>query len=458
MEATIPNIADVIQPSGEEIQAWFRQRTIDMACPYIYPPTSRYADTSFEEIFASGLSVIEPYALYVHIPFCIYRCEFCNFALDVLADASYTIDQYLSAISEQAQRIRESAGTQIRLSSLHVGGGTPTILNARQLDRFLQILRDNFVLDDAAEFCVEVTPDTVAKSGSGKLRQMAAAGVNRVSIGAQTFDDGVLQALNRLHSSETVVEAVEAVRDACIPRVNLDLMYGLPNLTDEGWIRSLDIGCQLSPESVTVYELRIPPRSDSLTALANDRNKPIAHEYLIAHDLLESKGLIRSMPNQFVRGRGNVQRHYVDVRERLTQVLAIGVSAMGFVNSYAFKGSPTLNSYMERYSEQNEFACRGFELTREEQMRRAMVLGLKSPNGVSLSRFVELFGSDVSAVFGKEIEELTALGLIESDREYLSTNRLGSAFVDQIAATFFHNVDLASVKQHETSHLKVYWH
>ena len=427
-----------------------------MACPYIYPPVSRYADLDASVLYGGVLDFAAPPALYLHIPFCIYRCHFCNFALDVLKHASASVDDYLAALELELARNTQAFGGRTSVCSIHIGGGTPSVLNAAQLRALFALLRKHFILQPGGEFCMEVTPDTVRDRGSDKLRVLSDAGINRISIGAQVMDDAMLLSLNRRHTASMVDDALDAARTAGIARANIDLMYALPGLTLDGWAESLSRTADARPDSISIYQLRIPPHS-SLTEVAQDRHDDVLLQQAMAILAMHDAGYVRSMPNQFVLDESMRQAHYVDVREQLRPLLAAGVSAIGFLNDFVFQGPLSLAEYMIQ-SRSEGVRYRGVRLSDPEQMARAAILGLKSPRGVSLRRFSGRFGGSFDDVFGDIVEFLSANGLIERCDDYLRTTDVGSMFVDRIASLFFPRADIAHVQERETAHLGVYWH
>lgn len=439
-------------------ERWLAERTLEMHCPYIYPPTSRYEPLMQGMIYSPDVDWDEhPPALYVHIPYCIYRCSFCNFALDVLRDASAPVDQYLTQLEREVRQVLDRCGRdKVSVSSIHIGGGTPSALSPGQMEKLFEMLGRYFALVEGGEFCVEVNPDTVRQKNLHKLDLMRAAGVTRISLGVQSMDDDILRQLGRLHSTEMVEQAISAIRAVGINSINIDLMYALPYLTPERWAYTLERAIEIAPDAMTMYELRISPQSplnETAPARAGNRN----HQRAMGMLALQEAGYFRSSPNQYIRGWEHAQKHYIDVREHLTDIIGLGVSAIARVGQHTFQSPGSLAAYMEQIN--GDGLCyEGVRMTTEEQCSRGAILGLKSPQGVSLRSFENRLGVPLRVAFGDRISELEDHGYIEEHDGHLRTTAVGSFFMDQLAVFFFQAEDTAAVQRCEVEHLGVYWH
>jgi oxygen-independent coproporphyrinogen-3 oxidase len=166
--------------------------------------------------------------LYIHVPFCSGKCWYCDFYS--ICGSSYEIDTYLQAIEKEIQLIRREVldNDEIHLETIFIGGGTPTTLNPDQLRRLGQIINDNFQQAPGCEFTIEANPESISPVKIAAIREI---GVNRLSIGAQTFDPGLLKAIGRRHTREHTMRAVDQARDAGIRNLSLDLIFGLPDQT-----------------------------------------------------------------------------------------------------------------------------------------------------------------------------------------------------------------------------------
>jgi oxygen-independent coproporphyrinogen III oxidase len=447
----------VRQAHAEELERWFTERTLETHCPYIYPPTSRYGPISGEDAYQEhGDWDSAPPALYIHIPYCLSRCNFCNFSLDVLGTASAPVNAYLDALAIEIRQLLARTGRDwLPVCSIYVGGGTPSVLTVHQLERLFALLRGAFRAEPGSEITVEVNPDTIRGHGRNKLAALRELGVTRISLGVQSFDDGVLRTLGRLHDANIAREAIESVRRAGIRHLNIDLMYELPGLTDELWAATLQTAANLQPDSISMYELRIAP-SSPLTDVAHERARDPNLQRAIGLVALTASGYARSSPNQYLRSAEHVMQHYVDVRERLVDIIGLGVSAIACVGPMAFIAPKLLESYMRDVSGDG-LAYAGRRMTLAERRTRAAILGFKSPNGVSLSVYEEHMEASIEEVFRSILQELFERQVVVRDGTHLRTTDVGGFFIDELSALFFLAEDVQAITRHEVKHLGVYW-
>jgi putative oxygen-independent coproporphyrinogen III oxidase len=229
---------------------------------------------------------VSGFGIYVHVPFCSALCPYCDFA--VVVGRGDLHERYCEALVAEAARY---AGAP-RASSLFIGGGTPTVLDPSLLRDLLDRIRVLMPLEEGAEITVEANPESVSESG---MRALAVAGVNRVSIGAQSFAPHVLRALGRTHSVEQAANAVASARAAAIENVSLDLIYGGPGETMQNWTTSLGTALALGPDHISAYALTIEERTPFGKAVARGAMREpeqddLAAKYEIAGETLEAAG------------------------------------------------------------------------------------------------------------------------------------------------------------------------
>jgi len=441
----------------EAIETWLRARAITTHCPYIYPPTSRYTALGPEVYGEPDDWGARHPSLYVHVPYCLYRCSFCNFALDELRHTGTPVQLFLELLEREADALLARTGrAKVPIGTLYIGGGTPSVLTVDQLERLLTIVAARFPADPDAELTVEVNPETVCNQDRQKPAVLKRHGVNRVSMGVQILEDELLQMLGRRHRVNTVDAAVAALRDAGIETLNIDLMHDLPRLTPEIWQRSLERAVALGPDSITVYELRISPES-KLTVLSGERRYGPRLFQAMAHLFLTERGYARTSSNQYVRAARHMQRHYVDVRERLVDVIGLGVSAIAKVGPFSFNATRSVQAWSAEV-EAGRQTYEGVKMTQAEQCSRAVVLGLKSPRGISLETFRERLGCDLSSAFPGALAMAMEQGLIEQHAGCVRTTAPGGFLLDQVASLFFQHIDHETIQSREVEHLGVRWH
>jgi putative oxygen-independent coproporphyrinogen III oxidase len=265
--------------------------------------------------------------IYVHVPFCLTRCGYCDF--NAYAGLGHLAERYTAAIRKEADLAAVEWSTE-RVGSVFLGGGTPTTLPSEDLAGILRHLRDGFIVDSEAEVTAEANPDTVGRASLEVLRR---AGFDRLSIGAQSFDERVLAALERLHGPASVRRAFNAAREAGFDNVNLDLIYGADGETLESWRQTLERTIQLEPDHVSAYALTIEPATPLGRKVAAGAVPPPdadlqAEMYDLACDLLREGGYVHYEISNWARP-GRECRHNLVYWQR-RPYLGLGAGAHSF--------------------------------------------------------------------------------------------------------------------------------
>jgi len=184
-------------------------------------------------------------SLYIHVPFCVRKCRYCGFYSTPYSSSN--ADAFLSGLKSEATRYQNDFRHKL-FTSIYIGGGTPTVLSPEQFRLLVRTIREHFTIDDGVEFTVEANPNTITHE---KLSLMRSEGVNRLSIGVQSFSDEVLQILGRLHTAEQAADAFRVARRAGFENIGVDLIYGIPGQTADHWEDTLDAAIKLKPEHVS---------------------------------------------------------------------------------------------------------------------------------------------------------------------------------------------------------------
>lgn len=250
-------------------------------------------ETEKNERAILSLSNNDSYSLYVSIPFCPSRCSYCSFVSQSVEKAKKLIEPYVELLCEELEYTAKIANElKLKLETVYIGGGTPTTLNAQQLERLISVINKNFPMEQCKEFTVEAgRPDTVTKD---KLQTLISGGVDRISINPQTMNDNILVDIGRKHTAQQTIDAFNMARETGFKHINMDLIVGLPNEDFESFKNTLDIITGLNPESITVHTLSMK-RSAYLTAQGMQLLKHDAEQAAKMHSycrqLLAKKGL-----------------------------------------------------------------------------------------------------------------------------------------------------------------------
>lgn len=288
---------------------------------------------------------MNPTHLYVHVPFCARRCSYCDFAIAVRRNVP--VDEYLRCLElEVNQRVANLEGDS--LHTVYVGGGTPSRIGPEGIARLLGIVRRNFALADDVEVTVEANPDDVTREAVGAW---IAAGVNRVSLGVQSFDDSVLAWMHRTHDSDQAVRAVSTIREAGIGNVSLDLIFALPEALGRVWEADLRAAIDLAPDHISLYGLTIETatplaRWTARGAVIPASEDSYADQFLAAHALATAAGFVHYEVSNFARP-GRESRHN-SAYWTGAQYLGIGPSAHSFDGQTRSWNVPQYAEWVER--------------------------------------------------------------------------------------------------------------
>ena len=367
----------------------------------------------------------KPLGLYLHIPFCRRKCLYCDFLSAPAGEE--TVENYVEALCRQIREEAEAfAGHEVR--TVFLGGGTPSVLTADQMDRVLSAVRARYALSDGAEVTAECNPGTL---DSKKLRGYRRAGINRLSIGLQSADDRELACLGRIHDYETFLRNYDQAREAGFSNLNVDLMSALPGQTLESWMDTLEKVSALAPEHISAYSLIIEEGTPFFerygeTAREAEKRKwpPLPDEdldrrmYGETERFLRQKGYYRYEISNYARP-GYECRHNIGYWER-TDYLGLGLGAASLIDPYRWRIVGNLPEYFRFFGPDTDWKNPDPDgirrdvqrLSEKERMEEFMFLGLRLTRGISLRRFREQFGRGLREVYGAALEKLEREGLI----------------------------------------------
>jgi oxygen-independent coproporphyrinogen-3 oxidase len=368
-----------------------------------------------------------PRAAYVHIPFCAHHCGYCDFAIAVGDDDLR--DRYLDALAAELA----SLGQPQPVDTLFLGGGTPSHLSAAQLERLLGILLRWLPLRPGFEFSIEANPDSLP---ADKIAVLADHGVNRVSLGAQSFQPRLLRALERDHTADEVPRAVERVRGR-IDGVSLDLIFGVPGQTLTEWQDDLRRALELRPDHVATYGLTYEKGTPLWKERQRGTVRPLDEEaelalYACAIDTLEAAGFEHYELSNFARP-GHRCRHNGTYWANWAY-FGFGMGAARYVNGRRELNTRNLHAYLERMLAGQSPTFQTEKLPPEERARETLALGLRRAAGVGRNAFHEQTGFDLDALAGAAIGRHVELGLLRDDGERVSLTRPGKYVADAVIA------------------------
>lgn len=355
--------------------------------------------------------------LYIHIPFCVKKCAYCDFLSGPSDEKSR--ENYIELLCDE---IKASKGRveAYEVSTIFFGGGTPSILRGDQIEKIMDEIRKAFELADDVEITVEMNPGTVTEE---KLVAYKKAGINRLSIGLQSVHDEELRLLGRIHTFEEFLYSYELARKVGFKNINIDLISAIPGQTVESWEESLRTAIALKPEHISAYSLIIEegtPFYEKYGGSAGENLLPTEDEereiYWRTKKILKEAGYERYEISNYAKP-GYECRHNVGYWER-TPYLGFGIGAASLYEETRHANPSDLKVYSERLNEK----FHAEKLSVEEQMEEFMFLGLRMMKGISKEKFVAEFRVDIEEVYENQIEKLKTLELLEEngDRIYLT--------------------------------------
>ena len=362
-----------------------------------------------------------PESLYVHIPFCLKRCFYCDFVSGIYDPQKEAV--YIEALKKEISDIPQKTS----FSTLYIGGGTPTSLSAGTLTGLIKHIHKHINFMDDYEATIEANPGTIDKE---KLLAARYSGINRISIGVQSFNDDELKLLGRLHSSDDAERAVLLARECGFRNIGVDLIYGIPGQEVSEWRKTLERAVSLRPEHISVYELTAEDgtllyeylKSPTLPlVLAKEgissrkwrviEEDQIIEMYEYTIDFLKKEGYLHYEISNFSLP-GFACRHNLNYWDAGSYYGA-GLGAHSHINRKRFHNTDNLEEYINFMSNGVNPVKGEEEITPEMAVSEALFLGLRRTDGMDLKKFTKSFRSDIMSSFRKEISEFEESGLIE---------------------------------------------
>ena len=360
-------------------------------------------------------------SLYVHIPFCLRKCRYCDFATHPLRPD--LTEPFLSALETEAERVGAKAKGAVK--TVFFGGGTPSLLDGRQMDRLMEALRRSFNIQPQAEITLEANPETADEP---RLRAYRNAGVNRLSIGAQTFDDAALKHLDRTHSSEQIDRAYRNARKAGFENVNLDMMFALPDQTMRQWREDARRAVALDPEHLSVYNLTIEPKTvfhywnrQGRLSLPDEDLQADMYEWTL--DEMERTGYPYYELSNFAKPGSECEHNLRYWRNE--PHAGIGPGACGYLNGERTANARGTKGYIKRIEEGRDTIVERERLAGKAARAETIRQGLRMRGGILLTEYACRYGLNLMDDFQAEIEQLTRLGLTKLGDGALRLTRRG---------------------------------
>lgn len=377
--------------------------------------------------------------LYIHIPFCEMRCGFCNLFTTVTSDRNF-IREYVATVHRQAIQVKAALG-ECNFARLAIGGGTPTQLPLSELTAILEIAETTMGANlQQIPGSVEVSPDTV---DNDKLKLLHDRGIDRISIGVQSFIDSEVLAIARHQNRDRVLAALSLIRSYDFPTLNIDLMYGLPHQTVSSWLYSLREALQFQPEELYLYPLYVRPLT-GLDKTQREWDDIRLACYREGRSLLLSEGYTQISMRMFRADRASSTNRPVYCCQA-DGMVGLGCGARSYTDSLHYSthyavSNPQIRNILQAFIQSSDrdftVANYGFPLDAEDRRRRYLLLSLLSEDGLNLNDYRDRFATDPFADF-PELRELLTENLAICDRQLLHLTPTGIEVSDAIGMWLF---------------------
>jgi len=394
-----------------------------------------------------------PDSLYIHIPFCVRKCSYCDF-FSVPYD-ELTAHEYTDALCRELSIKRRFAR---KLKTVYIGGGTPSLLPDKCFVELFECLKDSFSLSPSHEITVEANPGTIVES---KISSLVSLGVNRLSVGVQSFNDNELKTLGRLHSAVEAITSVKAIKKAGIENVSVDLMYGIPGQTMDTWKASLSKAIELSPAHISAYELTLE-KNTPLHKMANPRQPASAKKHqggLPDVIKMPDEELTIAMYNYAIAYLKNTGYDHYEISNfglpgfrclhnlnywYRGEYLAAGAGAHSFISGVRSRNINNVRRYIEDLNVGIIPESEAIGLSAKEALREFVFLGLRKTDGLSMNELLLLGNGDIGECHNlvEASRELIDEGYLEIRNGHLRLTVKGIIISNSIIVTLFQKLGL----------------
>lgn len=372
-------------------------------------------------------------SIYIHIPFCNHICYYCDF--NKVFIENQPVDDYVSALGREYQAFAEDLG-QETIQTIYVGGGTPSSLNEEQIAQVFEQLYPYIQLSPDPEISFEINPNDITQD---KLAMLKAQGVNRLSIGVQTFNNELLRKIGRKHTAEEAIAGIQLARDMGFDNLSMDLIFALPNQTLADFKQSLRQALALDLPHYSIYSLILEKKTVFYNLMRQGKlPRPSqdleAEMFQVAIDAMEGAGRRHYEISNYGRP-GYESRHNLAYWDN-AEYFGFGAGAHGYLDGWRYQNHGPIQHYLEAVADQGQAVLRRQELSLEQRIEEEMFLGLREAGGVSRARFKADFGIDLYDLYSEPIDQLLDMGLIIFDEDHIALSHHGLFLGNEVFQAF----------------------
>ena len=375
--------------------------------------------------------MLKPLGLYIHIPFCVRKCFYCDFN-SFPCDGDMQ-ERYIASFLREIDTIKDYA-KEYYLDTIFIGGGTPSLLSEEQIQKLCNKIKVSFYIDDDVEWTIECNPGTVTLN---KFRKYKELGINRVSMGVQSLDEAELKAIGRIHGLKEFMESYAAAKLAGFENINFDLIFSLPSQSVESFGDTAEKIMLYKPTHISAYSLQLEEGTtlyemqDSLEFPTEEENREM---YEKAKSVFEENGYIQYEISNFAKP-GFESKHNLKYWSQ-DEYLGLGLGASSYFENCRYDNPDTFDEYISFTENKKVLHLESTRLTREEQMSEFMFMGLRKIKGVSDMVFKERFNTSFFEVFGDVINKHINNGLLVREDEIICLSQKGLDLANTVMCDF----------------------
>lgn len=362
------------------------------------------------------------FGVYIHIPFCVKKCKYCDFN-------SFRMNlcdkkRYLDDLKKEIEMYLDECSDRV-VDTIFFGGGTPSILSCDEIESLMKCVKDSFNISDDAEITMECNPGTIDRE---KLEAIKKSGINRLSIGLQAVQNHHLSYIGRIHTYEEFEKNFKEARDVGFDNINIDLMFALPNQTEDDWKESLEKVVALNPEHISAYSLILEEGTelfnmyerDEFELMDEDRDIEM-YEYTINY--LKNNGYNQYEISNYSK-EGKECRHNI-IYWQCENYLGLGAGAAGYLGRDRYTNESNLDNYYEKIESGKKPIVNVENLSNEEMIEEMVFMGLRMNSGINRIDFKNRFGVEFCDKYKKQVEDLVERGLLTVDEENIKLTQKG---------------------------------
>lgn len=380
-----------------------------------------------------SMSPMTKTGLYIHVPFCQSKCNYCDF--NSYAGKLDLAEKYFSAMKTEIG-LYVKAMNNNSIETIFIGGGTPSCVDPKYISEILDICRNSFNIAKNCEISIESNPGTLDLE---KFTAYRNSGINRISIGLQAYQSNLLKYLGRRHSTQDFISSIEMAKEAGFSNINADVIFGIPGQTVEDWIETLKVLVNLSITHISAYSLKIEEGTKFGDMLENGELVQVDDQldrdmYHYAIDFLKQNGFNQYELSNFSK-EGYECKHNL-IYWKCIDYLGLGAGAHSLLKSERFSNKCSIGEYINELENGINPIEERYQIEDSDKISEYMFLGLRLNQGVNNTEFKKLFNRDMFNLYGESFEELKRNKLIEIDGENVRLTRLGMDLANQVFVKF----------------------